>query len=187
MTDAPPTLSLPAPSQAEALAPIEQLYEEHFAFVWRVARRLGVPEAALDDAVQEVFLVAHRRRESFEGRATVRSWLYGIVRRVARDHRATRRERLDADGVVDRPSPATAHDAVERAEALRILHRLLDGLDDDRREVFVLAELEQMPMPEVAALLGLNVNTAHARLRAARQSMEQGIARLRAQQSWRSP
>lgn len=162
------------------MPPFEVLYDTHVDFVWRIARRLGVAEAALDDAVQEVFLVAHRRAAEFEGRGTVRAWLYGIVRRVARDHRPSRRERYDAQGTPDAVDPRTAHDRLERAEAMRTLYALLDELDDERREVFVLAELEQIPMPEAAQMLGLNVNTAHARLRAARAKMEKGIARLRA-------
>jgi RNA polymerase sigma-70 factor (ECF subfamily) len=162
------------------MPPFEVLYDTHVDFVWRIARRLGVAEAALDDAVQEVFLVAHRRAAEFEGRGTVRAWLYGIVRRVARDHRPSRRERFDARGTPDTVDPRTAHDRLERAEAMRTLYALLDELDDERREVFVLAELEQIPMPEAAQMLGLNVNTAHARLRAARAKMEKGIARLRA-------
>lgn len=168
------------PTGAAALPPFEELYESHVDFVWRVARRLGVSEGALDDAVQEVFLIAHRRAAEFEGRGTVRAWLYGIVRRVARDHRPSRREVLDDRGTADAVDLPTAHERLERAEALRTLYALLDELDDERREVFVLAELEQIPMPEVAQMLGLNVNTAHARLRAARARMEKGIARLRA-------
>lgn len=162
------------------MPPFEVLYDTHVDFVWRIARRLGVAEASLDDAVQEVFLVAHRRAAEFEGRGTLRSWLYGIVRRVARDHRPSRRELVDAQGTVDAVDARTAHEGLEHAEAMRTLYALLDELDDERREVFVLAELEQIPMPEVASMLGLNVNTAHARLRAARAKMEKGIARLRA-------
>lgn len=174
---------------AVAAAPLcfAAIYEDHLDFVWRVSRRLGVPEASLDDAVQDVFLVVHDRLASFEGRSSLRTWIYGIVRRVARDHRPSKRER-PLDEAPEAPTDAvSAHDGVERAEAKRLLHALLDTLDDDKREVFVLAELEEMPMPDVAQAVGINVNTAHARLRAARHQLEASLARLRAQQGWRSP
>lgn len=175
---------------AERAAPAARfadVYEAHVAFVWRVARRLGVPDASLDDAVQDVFLVVHDKLPTFEGRSSMRTWIYGIVRRVARDHRPSARER-PLDDAPEAPSEAaSAHERVERAEALALLHALLSTLDDDKREVYVLAELEEMPMPEVAEALGLNVNTAHARLRAARNAMEQGLARLRARHARRPP
>lgn len=161
------------------------VYEEHVDFVWRVARRLGVPEASLDDAVQDVFLVVHDRLSTFEGRSSLRTWIYGIVRRVARDHRPSKRER-PLDEAPETPSEtASAHDGLERAEAKRLLHALLESLDDEKREVFVLAELEEMPMPEVALAIGINVNTAHARLRAARHHLDDALARLHARHTWR--
>ena len=74
---------------------------------------------------------------------------------------------------------------MEKAEAVRVLHALLDEMDDERREIFVMAELEQMTMPEIAATLGLNVNTAYARLRAARTTFEESVARHRAREGRR--
>ncbi len=63
------------------------VYEEYFDFVWRTLRRYGVPEAAMDDAIQDAFLVVHSRLPTFEGRSSLRTWIFGIARRVARDHR----------------------------------------------------------------------------------------------------
>lgn len=165
----------------------EEIYREHFPFVWRSAKRLGVPHAALDDVVQEVFVIVHRRLADFEGRSSLRTWLFGIVLRVARDHRRSVRRKdpgtpVDPDTVASRGGPA---DDAEKAEAVRLLHALLDQLDDDRREVFVMAELEQMTMPEIADTLGINVNTAYARLRLVRQAFEQALARHRARDGWR--
>ncbi len=173
----------PAEPAARAVAPsFAEVYEAHVDFVWRVARRLGVPEASLDDAVQDVFVVVHDRLAGFEGRSSLRTWIYGIVRRVARDHRPSARER-PLDEALDPPSEAaSAHDRLERAEALRVLHALLDTLDDDKREVFVLSELEEMPMPDIAEAIGVNVNTAYARLRAARRDLDASLARMRARQ-----
>ena len=183
-----PTPPPPEPTTGRpALPSFAELYEAHFDFAWRVARRLGVPPSSLDTAVQDVFLVVHDRLATFEGRSSFRTWLFGIVRRVVRDHRPSARERVGDESAPEPATDVTPHDTLERAESVRILHRLLDTLDDERREVFVLAELEQIPMPEVADALGINVNTAHARLRAARKDMDQALSRLRARDAWRSP
>jgi RNA polymerase sigma-70 factor (ECF subfamily) len=184
--------SLPAPD-SRPLAPgevleLEDVYREHFAFVWRSAKRLGVRDASLDDVVQEVFVVVHRRLASFEGRSSLRTWLFGITLRVARDHRRAMKRKCPEPAPVD-PDTLRAEggpgESAERAEAVRLLHALLDELDDDRREVFVMAELEQMTMPEIADALGLNLNTAYARLRVAREEFEAALARHRARDEWR--
>ncbi|MFO0608391.1 MAG: sigma-70 family RNA polymerase sigma factor [Polyangiales bacterium] len=142
-------------------ADFDACYEAHFDFVARSLRHLGVPDAALDDAAQEVFLVVHRRLAGFDHRASIRGWLFAIAINVARDHRrAARRKGGHAplpEDVADRaPGP---HDALARAEALRLLDALLAELDDDRRAVFLMVDYEQMTAPEAAAALGANVNT----------------------------
>jgi RNA polymerase sigma-70 factor (ECF subfamily) len=166
----------------------EDVYRAQFSFVWRSAKRLGLRDASLDDAVQEVFVVVHRRLAEFEGRSSLRTWLFGITLRVVRDHRRADRRRdpgppVDPDTL--RATDSSPAESAEKAEALRLLHALLDELDDERREVFVMAELEQMAMPEIADALGINVNTAYARLRVARQEFEQALARHRARDMWR--
>jgi RNA polymerase sigma-70 factor, ECF subfamily len=172
----------------------EQVYEQYFGFVWRNLRRLGVTEQALDDAAQEVFLVVFRRYAEFEGRSSVQTWLFGIVLRVARDQRkaAGRRGRrlvfLEdlGEGRCPRASDAECpHLAAERGEATRLLHRLLESLADEKRALFISVELEQMNVPEAAEALGLKLNTAYARLRAARLEFEAALARYQAQGIWR--
>ncbi len=176
------------PARAVTRPALEDLYREHFAFVWRSAKRLGVREASLDDVVQEVFVIVHRRLPDFEGRSSLSTWLFGITLRVARDHRRSL-ARKEADGSVDLdriqttlPGPA---ESMEKAEAVRVLYSILDELDEERREVFVMADLEQISMPDIARTLGINVNTAYARLRAARQSFESALARHRTRDEWR--
>jgi RNA polymerase sigma-70 factor (ECF subfamily) len=164
------------------------VYREHFAFVWRAAKRLGVSHGSIDDVVQEVFVVVHRRLGDFEGRSSVKTWLFGIALRIVRDHRRAARRRpiepeVDPDALVS--SAGGPAENAEKAEAVRVLHALLDELDDERREVFVMADLEQMSMPEIADALGLNLNTAYARLRLARQEFEHALARHRARDQWR--
>jgi len=169
---------------------LASLYEEHAVFVWRSLRLLGVPPGGLDDAVQEVFLVVHRRLGDFEGRSSVRTWLYAIARRVARNARrgGERRtgvpESIGADLVGEQTGdPRTV---AERAEAGRVLLDLLAQLGTEHREVFLLVEIEEMTVPEAAEALGLNINTCYSRLRAARARFERALAaRLRREEGGR--
>src|SRR6185503_1457912 len=130
-----------------------KVYDAHFTFVWRSARRLGTPEANLDDVVQEIFMVAFRRQDEFEGRSSVKTWLYGIVFNVVRAHRR---------------ELAQKHPEVIDGDRRADSDRLIDSLDDDRRAVFVLAELEQLTATEIAAVVGAPLNTVYSRLRLAR-------------------
>lgn len=183
----PRSPSREAPATAEPCT-FDEVYRAHFPFVWRSVKRLGVSEGSIDDAVQEVFVVVHRRLADFEGRSSLRTWLFGITLRVARDHRRAARRRdpgppVDPDSL--RASGSGPAETAEKSEAVRLLHALLDHLDDDRREVFVMAELEQMAIPEIAEALAINVNTAYARLRVAREEFEAALTRHRARDMWR--
>jgi RNA polymerase sigma-70 factor, ECF subfamily len=165
----------------------DAVYDQYAEFVWRVLRRLGVPASSVDDAAQDVFFIAHRRLGEFGGRSSLKTWLFGVVANVARRHlRSARRkspenpdgEPIDPDTLAH--ETADPLERAEKAEAVRLLYALLDELDDAKRAIFVLAELEQMSMPEIAEALAINVNTAYARLRAARQSFEKAVERHRA-------
>lgn len=172
----------------------DAVYEEHFPFVWRSVRRLGVDASYVDDVVQDVFVVVHRKLPGFELRTSVRGWLFGILALVVRNHRRTLRRkpaqlggaghREDADDVSGGEEHGP-HELAAKAEAVRTLHAVLETLSDERREVFVLAELEQMTAPEIAEAIGGNVNTVYSRLRAARAEFEEGLARFHAKGSWR--
>jgi RNA polymerase sigma-70 factor (ECF subfamily) len=167
----------------------DEVYAEHFDFVFRTVRRLGVPETLVDDTVQDVFLVVHRRLGEFRGRAALTTWLYRIVVNVAQHARRSARRK----GIVDPEDPDTLpiddadgpHERAKRAEGVRLLHRVLGELDDDQRVVFVLAEYEDLSVREIAAALGGNVNTVSSRLRAARQAFDQAVRRHRALDQWR--
>ncbi len=163
----------------------EAVYREHFRFVWRTAKRLGIDEAFLDDLVQETFLVVHRRLGDFEGRSSTKTWLYGIVRRVVADHRRTLRRKPTHGGTAGEGDVDALHDAsarapdacLEQAEQVSLLRRLLSELDDDKREAFILAEFEGMTMAEIAEALDVNPNTISSRLRAARREFEEALER----------
>jgi RNA polymerase sigma-70 factor (ECF subfamily) len=182
---APPQEAVCATEPAHTGAVFDRLYREHFRFVWRTVRRLGLPGAAVDDVVQEVFLVVHRRLGDFEGRSSAKTWLYGIVRRVVSDHRRTLRRRpalasaearaADVDAVACEEQGPEAF--AEQAERVRLLHRLLAELDDDKREVFILAELEGLTLAEIGEALDVNANTIASRLRAARREFEAALDR----------
>lgn len=163
----------PAPDAEFAAA-----YREHHAFVWRILRHLGVPDLLIDDLVQDVFLVAYRRWDRFDPTSSLRSWLYGIARRVTADVRrgARRREaRLAAAPPPD--SPPGPEDMLAEAQAADFVDRFLAGLDDDKREVFVLAEVEHLSAPEIAAATGAKLNTVYSRLRLARALFDRAVER----------
>ena len=175
------TMKVAAAPAAEAPPSFDAVYQQHFDFVWRLARRLGVAPASVDDVVQDVFVVVHRRLATFEGRSTMRSWLYGIVRRVVSDHRKKHQRRRET-AMAEAPTLEAVGDPERSAqveEELALLHELLDQLPDEQREVFVLAELEQLSAPEIVELTGVKLNTVYSRLRLARRAFERGLARAR--------
>jgi len=174
-----PSLTFPAGVATEIAhrpASVEAIYREYFGTTWRVLRRLGVADAQLDDAAQDVFLVVHRRLADFDARSPLRSWLFAIAVRVASDYRRrrsrARTEQLDESIPDARPSPVQLS---EMQESVRLLHQLLNELDEKKRTVFVLAELEQLSVPEITQVLGVNLNTVYSRLRSARQQFETAL------------
>lgn len=149
---------------------VREVFLREGAFVLRAVRRMGVPDAEVEDVAQEVFLVLHRRMAEYDGVHSMRSWLFGIARRVVADYRRlarVRRERA-SPAVLTVSTPPEQAAAVERKHARRILDEALESLTDDQREVFVLYELEGMSMREVAELVGCPLQTGYSRLHAAR-------------------
>jgi RNA polymerase sigma-70 factor, ECF subfamily len=154
------------------------VYAKHAAFVWRSMRRLGVRPGDVEDTCQEAFLVVHAKLGDFTG-GSVRAWLFAIAARVASDYRRrafVRREATDVE-VPEIAVPESQTGTVERAQAAALLGTILAGLDDDKRDVFILFELEQMPMQEVAAAVGAPLQTAYTRLHAAREIVSAQIER----------
>lgn len=163
------------------------VYRSHYTFVWRSLLRLGVDDSAVDDAVQDVFIVVHRKLGDFEGRAAVRTWLFAIARRIALRYRDRARRRAQDEPETDTPTDRGRPDkALSCNEALQQLQDWLDELDEDKRAVFVLSEFEQMRAPEIASMLGANLNTVYARLRAARQHVARRARRESNMESYRA-
>jgi RNA polymerase sigma-70 factor (ECF subfamily) len=161
---------------------LEAIYDEYFDFVWRSLRRLGIRAGLLEDALQDVFLVVHRRLADFEQRSSLKTWLFGICLRVASDYaRRSRSHPATSEllEVVDADSPDPLEQAA-RSEAVEFLDAQLWALDPDKRAVFILGELEGMSCPEIAEAVGANVNTVMSRLKAARAQFEAAVRRHQA-------
>jgi RNA polymerase sigma-70 factor (ECF subfamily) len=156
----------------------EELYRELFAFVWRSLRALGVREAALDDATQDVFVVVHRQLDGFEQRSSLQSWVFAIAYNVASNYR--RREyRKGGLLPIDPATPSIGPDPegeLGRAQAWEFASRFLDNLDEPKRAVFVLTQLEGMKATEVADALAIPVNTVYTRLHHAKIAFREALA-----------
>jgi RNA polymerase sigma-70 factor (ECF subfamily) len=177
-------------SQAEKAAPgpglpFEEVYERYFEFVWRSLRMLGVARASLDDAVQDVFGVVSRQLSRFEGRSSVRTWVFGIAQYTAANHRRGERRKgaplspLEDELESREPGPQQQAEASQLARAIQAF---CAELDESRRAVFVLGLLEEVPPAEIAELLGIPVNTVYSRLRALRQALKQRLEQREAEQ-----
>jgi RNA polymerase sigma-70 factor, ECF subfamily len=164
------------------VSPFETIYREYFDFVWSAVRRLGVSHAATDDVVQEIFIVIHSRLHTLEQPEALRSWIYSVVRRTVSTHHRSRRTKEAAgaalaDDAEAWPRISTPSDLVEQNDQVKLLWSLLEELDEPKREVFSMAELDELTVPEIAEILGIPLNTAYSRLRAARQAFEEALAR----------
>jgi RNA polymerase sigma-70 factor (ECF subfamily) len=174
------------PDRSAVLPSFRNVYDNYFHFVWTCARRMGVSQDAIDDVVQEIFLVVHARLQTVERPASLRSWLYGVVRRTVstyhrgRQARTAREFARPALGDIASPMLPSPLDLAVLSDEVNLLWRLLGGLDVRKREVLVLAELEQMTVPEIAEAVGIPLNTAYSRLRAARQEFNEALLRSRA-------
>src|SRR5215470_8568996 len=145
-------------------------YDAEFEVVWLYLRRLGVPEADVEDAVHDVFVVAHRRYGTYDRSRPLRPWLLGIAFRIAAQFR--RQHRLEvsvADPEPERPDDARAPDEVVASrQASRRLQAALARLDIDQRAVVVMHDLNGISAPEIASALDVPLNTVYSRLRLGR-------------------
>jgi len=174
-----------------AVPQIAEIYATHFKYVWRCLRALGLGDAMLDDALQDVFLVVQKKLAQFDGKGQLKTWLYAIALRVARRYRAAVAEEArrhsadpgalgtdDAEGTRELTASVNTERAIEHGERLELARRALERLDDAKREVFVLSHVEQMSAPEIAETIGIPLNTVYSRLRAARFEFSAHVARL---------
>jgi RNA polymerase sigma-70 factor (ECF subfamily) len=168
-------------SAAEERSRFNDFYTKHAQFVARSLRRLGIHDELLDDALQEVFVVVYRKLPQLQGDEHEKTWVFRITMNVAANLRRQNQRWLTKLGggsealPQDLTSPDDQLGRLLQDERLALLYQVLGTLDEDKRNVFVLHELEQLGVPEVAEALGLNLNTAYSRLRAARAAFEHGV------------
>jgi len=159
---------------ASATAPmtVDALFTAHAGFVWRTLRQFGVAATDVEDQTQEVFLTAHRRLDQWDGRQPL-PWLYGIARRCAAAYRrkAHRHHEYSFETL---PEGEGGHDSSGRAE-LALLNRILQSLDENKRAVFILYEIEEMSMSEVAEAVQCPLQTAYSCLYAARREIARAL------------
>jgi RNA polymerase sigma-70 factor (ECF subfamily) len=162
--------SLPT-ATAESQPSLRTIFDEHARYVIRTLRHLGVKEADVEDVAQEVFVTVHRKLPEFEGRSKLRTWLYAICLRVASDHRRRAyvvRERVTESPPID-TGERTGAEPDLHVESRAFVRQLLGALDEDKRTVLVLYEIEGLSMREVAEVIGCPLQTAYSRLHAGRE------------------
>jgi RNA polymerase sigma-70 factor (ECF subfamily) len=184
-----PSSGQSAPSATESStanrldADFRLLFDRDFSYVWHSLRRLGVSESDCDDVANEVFVRVHQRFHEYDPGRPSRPWLFAFCARLASDYRKLARHRreaaLDSDSKVGIATNGP-EELTLRREACSLVLDALDALDDERRQVFVLHEIEERPIPEVAEMLSINIATAYTRLRAARQTFTEAARRLQA-------
>jgi RNA polymerase sigma-70 factor, ECF subfamily len=189
------SLSEGSRTELRATAPVEAstderrlalLIKEHFAFVWRSVRHLGVRDGDADDAAQHVFLVASRRIGAIAP-GSERAFLFGTALRVAsRARRAVERRRETSEPPPTGADPAPGPDeALDSARARALVHEILEALPDDLRDVFVPFEIEGLTMAEIADALELPLGTVASRLRRARDEFRARVQRFEARERFR--
>ncbi len=157
-----------------AMPSVAEVYDAHAAFVWRTVRYLGVAAADAEDVSHEVFIVVQRKLPDYDPGRPLRAWIAGITRNVVMHHhrgrqRSAARERrvaLETDDATNEPPLPDQY--VAQKEAAQLVSEFLDGLRPEYREVFVLGEIEGLSGPEIAEVLGKNVNTVYSWLRSVR-------------------
>jgi RNA polymerase sigma-70 factor (ECF subfamily) len=161
------------------VASTREIFESYAGFVVRIVRRLGVRPSDVEDIAQEVFVIVHRRRADLQPDVAVRSWLFGITRRVVSNyHRQARHRHEETSAGLDSvPVHNDPAQTIEGSQDRALLDRALAKLDADKRAVFVLFELECLDMREVAQMVGCPVNTAYSRLYAARTLVKSHVLR----------
>lgn len=182
-TAPPEAIAAPAASSERDVAAI---LAAHGDFVWRTLQRLGVRDADLDDTLQEVLWVVHKRVATFDGRSKLTTWLYAICVRVASTHRRrawVRRERPTSE-LPERASEAPGpEESLAEREAHVALGEVLDLMDLEKRALLVMFEIDELSCEEIGEMLGVPIGTVHSRLHAARRELEAAHKRWRARRA----
>jgi RNA polymerase sigma-70 factor (ECF subfamily) len=182
--DKPLPFELAPPGPAATRLDVVAIYDRHADFVWLTLQRLGVRDADVEDMLQEVFVVVHRRLVSFDGSARLTTWLFAICLRVAAAYRRRASRRLEQPMAEVPDQAAPDEENPERATATRqareLLQAALDRMDLERRAIFVMFELDEVSCDEIAEMLSIPVGTVYSRLHAARKDFQKALARVQA-------
>jgi RNA polymerase sigma-70 factor, ECF subfamily len=173
-----------ARAEATRMLDFRSIFDTYGLFVLRTLRKLGVPSADLNDLCQETFVVVHRRLPDYDGRASLRTWIYAICARTASAHRRSLRARREdacenPEPYVTNPTPDSTHQDhdLDTRRAIAEVEALLAGLDDEKRTIVVLHEIEGLSMSKIAGAVGCPLQTAYSRLHAARKAMRVSLER----------
>jgi RNA polymerase sigma-70 factor (ECF subfamily) len=159
---------------------LRDLFTMHSDYVWNTLRRLGVPPSDLEDLTHDVFVQVGRHTSDFDPSRPVRPWLFGFAFRIASQHRRRAHRRHETPGETDEmthPGPAPDEQLVAD-ERRRLVLAALQRIPIDRRAVLVLYEIDRTPMADIAATLGIPVNTGYSRLRIARTEFAAAVKAL---------
>jgi RNA polymerase sigma-70 factor (ECF subfamily) len=168
-------------ASSQSLPDLGTIFDEHFDYVWATLGRLGVRSAEREDLVQEVFLKVHRRLADYDDARPLRPWLFGFTFRVAADHHRRPHHRLEGLDTQDEPvaEGVPADERIAARQEREIVLRALDTIKLDRRAVLLLHDIDDVPVPDIAKLLDIPLNTAYSRLRVARAQLAAAVTRLR--------
>lgn len=177
--------ALSKPSASSPALRFEDVYRAERDYLWRTLRRLGVSERHLEDVAHDVLVVVHRKLLDYDPTRPLRPWLFGIATRVASDFRRRASNvyetpREDVEGIVEDIQTDAPDRMLEDAQRRALVYRALDALDEDKRAVFILHEIDNETIPIVAEALGIPLNTAYSRLRVAREEFALQIRRIEA-------
>ena len=163
-----------------AQARLSAIADAHFAWLWRLLRRMGVHPSDVEDAAQQVFLVVSRRLAAIE-QGSEQSFLFGVAIRVSIEFRRVRRDVPTPEIELDvRKSSPAMEELVDQHRAREVLGEILDGMPLELRTVFVLFELEQMTKTEISNVVGIPEGTVVSRLRRAREVFENRVKQRKA-------
>jgi RNA polymerase sigma-70 factor (ECF subfamily) len=157
-------------------AEFEALYRRYFGFAWASLRRLGVPNAAIDDAAQDLWVTVHRRLDSYDPDASMKAWIFGIARRVASHYRRSAQRNARKIAALSIGDQRRSDQPIGRRDIALTMETFLGRLDETKRIAFVLSELEGWSAPEIARVVGTNANTIYSRIRLAKQQLRDHFA-----------
>ena len=154
------------------------LFDAHSAYVIKTLRRLGVRPGDLEDLMHELFLTVLRKWDTYDASRPPKPWLFTFARSLAYAYRNSAYVRRESFEEAEPPPTSSAEELLAERQESTLVYRALDTLDDDKRIVFTMFELDERTAADIAAELGIPQNTVFSRLRAAREEFARAAKRL---------